>query len=80
MLVPRKKLDNLYEEIKILKRAIKSQKHFFKTEISNLRKNAEKVSKERRLLMRQSEYLKDIERSNSESKVQFRKSGFNYQR
>ena len=49
--------------------------------MSNLKKNAEKVNKERRILMKQSEYLKDMERSNSESKIysrSFRKSGFNY--
>ena len=45
VLVPKKKLDNLYEEIRVLKKAIKGQHKMFRGEISNLRRNADKVNK-----------------------------------
>lgn len=62
----------------MLKRALKSQQKRIGHELESLKKGVREINHEKALLMRQQEYLKDMERSASEGKIKFYKSESNF--
>ncbi len=61
-MVPKQKLIRLFEEIRLLKKAVTSQNKRFKQEIESLKNGVTEINTERLILQRQKEYLKDMNR------------------
>jgi hypothetical protein len=78
VLVPKGKLVQLYEQVKMLKKAIRSQKKMVFSHLENLKHGIELANQEKLLLRKQSEYLKDMQRSHSEGKTKFYKTHGNF--
>lgn len=77
VLIRKEVLDNLYKEIDELKITVKKQKQMFEREMIELKRRSEKLAKQRRLLMRQSEYLQDMSPSSrSLESRNFLRTGF----
>jgi hypothetical protein len=61
-MVPKQKLIRLFEEIRLLKKAVTSQNKRIKQEIESLKNGVTEINTERLILQRQKEYLKDMNR------------------
>jgi hypothetical protein len=62
VMVPKQKLIRLFEEIRLLKKAVTSQNKRIKQEIESLKNGVTEINTERLILQRQKEYLKDMNR------------------